>query len=82
MRTQVHHVEVNRRAEQALLMPEDLIKQANLHHDWLYGPNYEQFGWRAGFEPASPKRDRESIWEWHRAINDSLLNYENSKQAL
>lgn len=48
-------------------MPEGLIKQANWYHDSKYGPNYERFGWRAGFEPASPKRDRESIWEWHRA---------------
>lgn len=47
-------------------MPEALIEQANLRHDQFYGRNYEQFGWRCGFEPASPKRDRESIFKWHR----------------
>ena len=64
---------MNRRAEEAMLLSDPLITAANLRHDRLYGRNYEQFGWRSGFVPASPKRDRDSIWQWHRAQGDSLL---------
>lgn len=56
-----------------MLLSDPLITAANLRHDRLYGRNYEQFGWRSGFVPASPKRDRDSIWQWHRAQGDSLL---------
>lgn len=52
----------------ALLAQEAFVNEANRRHDAKYGQNYERFGWRSGFEPASFKLDRESIWAWHRKI--------------
>lgn len=50
-----------------LRLKEMEIMDANRRHDSKYGITYEKFGWRIGFEPAAPKLDRESIWNWHRS---------------
>jgi hypothetical protein len=48
-------------------MHEQEIMACNRRHDAKYGLSYDRFGWRTGFEPASPKKDRESIWKYHRS---------------
>jgi hypothetical protein len=56
-------------AEELGLRQEE-IADANRRHDGKYGMNYQRMGWRSGFEPAAPKLDRESIWNWHRSRED------------
>lgn len=54
-----------------LFAKSDEITQANLRHDARYGVAYEKFGWKSGFTKASPRLDRESIWNFHRAQDES-----------
>jgi len=53
--------------DEEVRMKELEIMECNRRHDAKYGMNYDRFGWRSGFEPASHRKDRESIWNYHRA---------------
>lgn len=54
-----------------LFAKSDEITKANLRHDARYGLNHEKLFWRSGYVQASPKLDRESIWLFHRRIDEA-----------
>lgn len=46
-----------------------MVEQANKAYDTTYGLNYDKIGWKSGFVKASPRLDRESIWDFHRRLD-------------